>query len=63
MNYKMPKKKEMLLEYLIGSDVKKLNEVPVKPCLLIFQLPESLEVHCLRGQEGRQFHLKSKWKT
>ena len=59
MNYKMPKKKEMLLEYLIGSDVKKLNEVPVKPCLLLFQFPESLEVHCLHDQEGREFHLQS----
>ena len=59
VNYKMPKKKEMLLEYLIGSDVKKLNEVPVKPCLLLFQFPESLEVHCLHDQEGREFHLQS----
>lgn len=59
VNYKMPKKKEMLLEYLINSDLKKLKKVQVKPRLLISQFPESLGAYSFRGQERRQLHFQS----
>ena len=59
VNYKMPKKKEMLLECLINSDLKKLKKVQVKPRLLISQFPESLGVYSFRGQERRQLHFQN----
>lgn len=51
---KCPKKKEMLLEYLISCDLKKLKQIQGKPHL-IFQFPESLGGTVSMARRGDDF--------